>query len=203
MEGGVWKFNPPSEMEKSDFESDANGSLLHTCQIFVPLICRVDPFWSECGPFICVGTGDNRHLDEIMPVKLDTSPVPDQVPIDDWPKAVVRRAICAVKRSVKLLKGHFTKALQGVDHVGAAHFGGQVIVVTLERSVIARPSGYGSPRLHDTRSEQLVIPSTICCEMNTHRHGPGRLSPDGDLFGIPAKGSNVLLYPLKGQSLIS
>ncbi|CAH0044764.1 unnamed protein product [Clonostachys solani] len=67
--------------------------------------------------------------------------------------------------------------------------------------------GEHGSRVHDPTTEEwfaTVSAVPVIDQGVVHdRYAAGGLSPDSDLVWIASKGSNVLRYPLEGQSLVS
>lgn len=200
-DGGVWKSNPPSEGVSDGVVGRWRLNL--TCEILVPLLGRVDPCWAKCGSLVCVGPRDDGHLDELVLVELNTSPVANQVTIYHWPEIVFRVATRPIEHGIQPLERNFSQTLQCVFGVRTVHLGHQLVVRALERSVIGRTGADGSARLHDLCPEELIVSASVCREVIAHGHTPGRLAPNSDLAGITTERSDILLNPLECQSLVS
>jgi hypothetical protein len=57
--------------------------------------------------------------------------------------------------------------------------------------------------LRDSTSEQAIITATISDDVETNRKSTCRLAPDGDLRSVTAECPDILLHPLKSETLIS
>lgn len=107
----------------------------------------------------------------------------------------------AVEDIVESLPRKLTKALQAAGGRVASSLLDKSVIVSLPRRSITE-QGNRATRFKDGSAEKIIVLAIVSHELHAQRSSTGGLSPDGDLVGTTTEGSDVVVKPLQGHTLI-
>lgn len=104
---------------------------------------------------------------------------------------------------VDLLSGKPTQTIKRVIGIRAGSARDEHVVGRPRRSLLEACLYHGTSTLHDSSSEEAIVPATIGNQVKPNVPCTTAATPEGHFVRITAKGSNILLDPVQGKTLVS
>ncbi|KAI6752402.1 hypothetical protein HG530_013771 [Fusarium avenaceum] len=146
---------------------------------------------------VSVSRPHDGHLGEVSVLEKCGGKVRNEVLINYR----VEAALHLGTRGVELLEGDISQAGELVFLLVAADCLDDGIVALLWEGVVLHVSSV-STGLGDDAAEQLLISASVGSSLVSNVATTSTLTEDGNLGGITAKGSDVLVDPVQGDALI-